>query len=247
MKHGTDKDATKRCLSLTGRAIFEFEMIQEGDNVVLGVSGGKDSLVMSWALAQLKKRAPVNFTLSAMTIDPGAPNGFSEQDICKLASYFRDIDVPYKVVQTGIAHILDIHPTTDTACSLCANLRRGSLYKAAKEQGANKVALGHHLDDAIETFFLNMFYQGNLRCFHPKTFLSRAEMWCIRPLVLVPEKEIETVSHELNLPTVSPVCPFAGKTRRQDMKRLSEQLAEDIPGFRNQLRGALRRLWLPQE
>ncbi len=245
MEPGAEKDSYRRFFYWLGKAVFEFGLIEDGDDIVLGISGGKDSLVMSWALALLKKRAPVSFALSAVTIDPGAPLGFSEQDTCKLASYFRDIGVPYKVVSTNIARILDVHPTTDTACSLCANLRRGALYKAAKEQGSNKVALGHHLDDAIETFFLNMFYQGNLRCFHPKTFLSRTGVWCIRPLAYISESETKTIAQDLNLPVVSPVCPLAGKTRRQDMKCLSKRLSKDIPGFRNQLRGVLKRLWLP--
>ncbi len=238
---------SRELYSQVGKAISDYSMLKDGDHVVLGVSGGKDSLVMSRILAELKKRAPVAFTLSAVTVDPGEPGGYREKDILALESFFKSIDVSYFAIKTRISRILEIYPGRHSACSLCAHLRRGVLYKTARDTGAGKVALGHHLDDAIETFFLNMFYQGNLKCFQPKTFMSRSGTESIRPLVYVTESEIERCAQHLNLPVVSPKCRTAGGTRRQSMKELVSNLAESIPDFRGQMRGALKRLWLPQK
>ncbi len=232
---------------LVGKAIADFELIEDKDVILVGVSGGKDSMVLAALLAELHRRAPVRFDLKAVTIDPGGESGFRDEDVERLESFFGDQGVPYSVVRTEIAKIVQVHPTKDTACSLCANLRRGALHKTAQELGANKVALGHHLDDAIETLFLNMFYQGSLRCFHPKTYLSRREVTVIRPLVYVPEGEIVKAVPRLDIPVVDARCPFAGHTLRQAMKDRVTSLAREIPGFRSQLRGALGDLWSPKE
>ncbi len=238
---------SRELYSQVGKAIEDYGLIQDGDHVMMGISGGKDSLVMSRILAELQNRAPVKFTLVAVTVDPGEPSGFSQDDIAAMERFFLDLGVPYRVKSTSIARILQVHPTEDTLCSLCANLRRGALYRTAQDIGAGKVALGHHLDDAIETLFLNMFYQGSLRCFQPKTKLTRSGVESIRPLIYVAEKEIACSATRLGLPIISPKCSLAGCTRRQSMKELVTSLSQTIPGFRNQVRGALKDLWLPKQ
>jgi tRNA 2-thiocytidine biosynthesis protein TtcA len=239
--------ASRQLYSQIGKAIRDYGLIQDGDHIMLGISGGKDSLAMAHIMAELRSRAPVEFTLVAVTIDPGEPSGFSDEDIAAMETFFRDLGVPYHVERTGIARILQVHPTKDTLCSLCANLRRGALYKTARAIGAGKVALGHHLDDAIETLFLNMFYQGSLRCFKPKTMLTRTGVECIRPLVYVAENEIARYASRLDFPVISPKCSLSGRTHRQSMKELVTSLSQTIPGFRNQMRGALKDLWLPEQ
>jgi tRNA 2-thiocytidine biosynthesis protein TtcA len=232
---------------LVGRAISDFGLIEAKDVVMVGISGGKDSMLLATLLAELHRRAPVRFDLLAVTVDPGGEYGFRDEDVRKMESFFADQGVPYTVVRTEIAKIIQAHPTKDTACSLCANLRRGALHKTAQELGANKVALGHHLDDAIETLFLNMFYQGSLRCFHPKTYLSRRNVTVIRPLVYVPEEEIVKANTRLDIPVIEARCPLAGHTLRQSMKERVTSLSGEIPGFRSQMRGALGDLWLPKQ
>ncbi len=232
---------------LSGRAIADFGLIEEGDVILIGASGGKDSMVMAALLAELRKRAPVRLALHATTIDNGGESGLDDGESKALGSFFARLEIPHSIVRTDIAKIVKRHPTTDTACSLCANLRRGALHKTAQEVGANKVALGHHLDDAIETLFLNMFYQGSLRCFEPRTYLSRRQLTVIRPLAYVPEEEIVKARDRLDIPVMKTRCPYSGHTHRHAMKDRVSSLARDIPGFRNQMRGALGDLWSPQQ
>lgn len=226
-----------------GEAISDFGLIGDNDAVLLGISGGKDSLLLAWLLADIRKRAPVKFSLHAITVDPGEPSGFEKHELQRIERFLSDLEIPYHVVESHIAKIVDEYPTKKTACSLCANLRRGALYKTASELGFKKVALAHHLDDAIETLFLNMFYQGSLRCFQPKTYLTRRQVEVIRPLVYIEEQKIIKASQDLDLPVIPSKCPVAGTTCRQEMKKLVSTLAQEIPGFRNQMRGVLRDLW----
>lgn len=233
---------------LVGKAISDFNLIAENDVVLVAVSGGKDSMLLASILAELHRRAPVKFQVRALTIDPGGELGLDPEERATLESYFESLGEPYNIVPTEIAKIVEAYPNKkNTACSLCANLRRGALHKTAQEMGANKVALGHHLDDAIETLFLNMFYQGSLRCFHPRTYLTRREVTVIRPLVYVPEEEIIKAVKRLEIPVLTAKCPYAGHTLRQAMKDRVTELARKIPGFRNQLRGALGDLWSPKK
>lgn len=227
-----------------GRAISDFRLIRPGDSVLLGISGGKDSLLMAWLLADILQRSPVKFRLGAVTVDPGEPLEYSRAEIENLGAFLSGLGIEFHVVPSSIARIVEAYPTKKTACSLCANLRRGALHKTAQELGFNKVALAHHLDDAIETLFLNMFYQGSLRCFRPSTFLTRRQIEVIRPMVYIPERDIVAAVGALGLPVVKTRCPVAGNTTRQSMKELVARLASEIPGFRNQMRGVLRQLWL---
>jgi len=224
---------------LFSRAVRDFNLIENGDRIAIGVSGGKDSLLLAWLLADVRSRAPVSYDVSAFTIDLGLGEDFSG-----IRSFLDSIGIPYHVEKTNIARIVRSYPTRKTACSLCANLRRGALYNCASRAGFTKVALGHHLDDAIETLFLNMFYQGSLRCFHPKTYLSRTGVTVIRPLVYVEEKDIERSAERLQLPVAPTQCPIAGTTSRQTMKELTIMISSVFPGVRGNLRTVLKDIWL---
>ena len=226
-----------------GRAITNFNMISPGDQILLGISGGKDSLVMAYLLHDLRKRSPVKYELSAITINPGPPYGYERKQRDLLKKFLNNIGIDYYVEPTSISRIVQEHPGKKSPCSLCANLRRGALYKKARELGFAKVAFAHHLDDAIETLFLNMFYQGTFRCFQPNTFLTRTKIRLIRPLVYVEESLIAQLAREFDLPITGTNCPFSESSHRRSMKILIRKLAGEIPGFHNQMRGVLQKLW----
>ncbi|HHX29436.1 MAG TPA: tRNA 2-thiocytidine(32) synthetase TtcA [Firmicutes bacterium] len=226
-----------------GQAVSDYSMIHPDDRILLGISGGKDSLFMAYALDRLRRRSPVKFDLAGITIDPGEPTGFTPSELESIRGFLESLDIPYHVVPSHIAKIVEQHPSSKTACSLCANLRRGALYKAANELGYKKVALAHHLDDAIETLFLNMFYQSNFRCFAPSTHLTRRDVVAIRPLIYIPEKEIARSVRRLGLPVIETRCPVAGTTCRQEMKDVVNLLAGRIPDLRNHMRSVLKDLW----
>ncbi len=200
---------------------------------------------MAYLLAQMRNRSPVKFGLAGLTVDPGEPSGFTDDELHTVGDFLAGLGIPYHVVRTKIAKIIEGHPA-ENACSLCANLRRGAIYRAASDLGIKKVALAHHLDDAIETLFLNMFYQSGLRCFEPKTFLTRREVTAIRPLIYIPEREIVKAGQKLGLPVIATRCPVAGTTRRQEMKEVVKDLSTRIPAFRNHMRSVLRRVWALQ-
>lgn len=241
-----DKDPARGLYPPLGRALSDFSMIPAEEPVLLAISGGKDSLLMAYLLSEMRNRSPVKFSLAAITVDPGEPWGFTRDEMDAVGGFLSGLGIPHHVVRTGIAMILEQHPTGKTDCSLCANLRRGALYKAAREMGFRKVALAHHLDDAIETLFLNMFYQSSLRCFEPRTYLSRRQVTVIRPMIYIPERDIAKAAQKLGLPVVTTRCPVAGATLRQSMKELVTGMAREIPGFRNHMRSVLGRVWRMQ-
>ncbi len=229
-----------------GRALSDFSMIDKAEPILLGISGGKDSLLMAYLLSEMRNRSPVKFTLSALTVDPGGDAAFTEDELGRIRDFLAGLEIPYRVVKTAIAKIVQGHPL-ESACSLCANLRRGAIYKTADEMGIRKVALAHHLDDAIETLFLNMFYQSGLRCFEPKTYLTRRKITAIRPLVYIPERDIQRAATKLGLPVIPAKCLVAGTTRRQEMKDVVKDLSARIPAFRNHMRSVLKRVWAMQQ
>jgi len=241
-----EKDPARGLYPPLGRALSDYAMITSEKDILLGISGGKDSLLLAYLLTQMKSRSPVKFRLSAITVDLGGDSGFTDGDLETMEKYLGGLGIPYRVVRTHIADIVTEYPHGKTACSMCANLRRGAIYKTANEMGFDTVALAHHLDDAIETLFLNMFYQSSLRCFEPKTFLTRRKVTVIRPLVYIPEQDIVRTAKKLDLPVVPAKCPVAGTTNRQAMKELVKQLSSQIPGFRNHMRSVLKRVWAIQ-
>jgi tRNA 2-thiocytidine biosynthesis protein TtcA len=237
------KQHHRRIFSSIGKAIADYRMIQHGDRILLAVSGGKDSLLMAWALADIRKRSPAKFSLEAVTIDPGEPWQFSEAQLSAISRFLAGIEIPHHVISSNVARIVTKQHGKKTPCSLCANLRRGSLHQAANDLGFDKLALGHTLDDAIETLFLNMFFQGSLRCFKPKTYLSRRNIEVIRPMVYVEEPWIRRAADRLGLPVAPPSCSYSGNTNRQYMKDVVSELSVKIPGLKRKMQNVLQSVW----
>lgn len=231
-------DHKKHILSYTRRAVDDYGMIKPGDKIAVGVSAGKDSLTLLCAMAWLRRFYPVPFELIAITVDMGFEGG---TDFTPIADLCRRLDVPYKVIPSDIAKIIFDIRKEPNPCSLCAKLRRGALNNAAKAEGCTTVALGHHFDDAVETFMLNLFYEGRLGCFQPVTYLSRVGLHVIRPLLYAPEKEVRAFAKEENLPVVPSSCPADEKTEREAMKQLLAALERDNKGLRHRIFGAMQR------
>lgn len=218
-----------------GQAMGDYRMIDNGDQIAVGLSGGKDSLALLYALRRFQRSAPVEFGLKAITVDMGYGTDWSP-----LAEFCRKLEVPYHVEPTAIATIVFDIRREKNPCSLCANLRRGALNNAALAQRCNKVALAHHRDDAIETLLLSLFFEARLHCFSPVTYLSRKQLTVIRPLVYVSEAVTQRLARELPLPVVSSCCPANGQTHRADMKNLLAELEDRYPGLRERMLTALK-------
>ena len=227
----------KRILSITRRALDDYRMIEPGDRVAVGVSAGKDSLTLLCAMAELRRFYPVPFELVAVTIDMG----FEGADFSAIEALCRELDVPYHVIPTEISKIIFDVRKEKNPCSLCAKMRRGALHNAAKELGCNVVALGHHFDDAVETFMLNLFFEGRIGCFSPVTYLSRVGLKLIRPMLYVPEKDVRYFAKKVELPVVKSTCPADGNTQREEMKQLLAELDRKHDGLRYRIFGAMQR------
>ena len=229
-------------LSHVRRCIEDYEMIAPGDKIAVGVSGGKDSLILLYAMAKLKEFYPVPFELHALTVHPGVP----EMDFGPVAELCESLNVPYHIVQTEIFDIIFNHRKEKNPCSMCAKMRRGAIHNAMKELGLNKIALGHHFDDAVETFFLSLFYEGRLSCFQPVTYLDRTNITQIRPLLYCGEGMVRNAAISHELPIVHNPCPEDGNTRRQEVKKFIERLRKDYPNLKDYVFGAMQRLPLPE-
>lgn len=232
----------RKILSYTRRCVEDYDMIQPGDRIAVGVSGGKDSLTLLAALAQLRTFYPKEFTLQAVTVDMGVPG----MDLSPLVDYCRSLDVPFTLLPTQIYHVIFETRREKNPCALCAKMRRGVLHEALKELGCNKIALGHHYDDAVETFFLSLFYEGRLSCFQPVTYLDRTDITQIRPLLYCGETMIQSAASRLELPVVHNPCPANGLTKRQEVKDLVANLSKDYPRLKEHVFRAMQRLPLPQ-
>ena len=221
----------KKIVSLTRRAIEEYNMIDDGDKVAVGVSGGKDSLVLLCTLAELSRYYPKKFTVMALTLDMGYKSDYS-----KIQALCDELGVEFKVKYTNIKEIIfDIRKETNP-CSLCAKMRRGSLNDFAIENGCRKVALGHHNDDVLETFFLSLMHEGRIHCFSPVTYLSRTDLYQIRPMIYVRERDIRGVVRSHDIPVIHNECPADGYTQREYMKNLIKRLEKEThPGLRKRL------------
>ncbi len=228
---------TKRLLSYVRRAVDDYQMIKEGDKIAVGVSAGKDSLTLLCAMAALRRFYPIKFELIAITIDMG----FEGTDFSEIEKLCRRLNVEYHIVPSQIAKIIFDVRKEKSPCSLCAKMRRGALHNAAKELGCTSVALGHHFDDAVETFMLNLFFEGRLGCFSPVSYLSRIELNLIRPMVYMPEKDVRYFAAQNELPVVRSSCPADGKTEREEMKKLLLDLDRKHKGLRYRIFGAMQR------
>ena len=227
----------KRVLSFVRRAVDDYDMIREGDRVAVGVSAGKDSLTLLCALAELRRFYPKKFELIAITVDMG----FEGTDFGEIQKLCDSLDVPYHIIPTQISQVIFEVRKEKNPCSLCAKMRRGALYGGAKKLGCTSVALGHHFDDVVETFMLNLFYEGRIGCFQPVTYLSNTDITMIRPMIYMPEKDVRYFSSKVNLPVVKSKCPADGATERESMKRLLAQLERENKGLRYRIFGAIQR------
>lgn len=234
-----------KILSLTRRCVEDYEMIQPGDRIAVGVSGGKDSMVLLMALAKLREFYPEPFELEAISLNMGAPDGTKPADFTPVAELCKELNVPYTLIDTEIQHIIFDIRKEKNPCSMCAKMRRGALNNAIKERGINKIALGHHYDDAIETLFMSLIFEGRLSCFQPVTYLDRSGVTQIRPLLYCGEKLISHTAQRLELPIVKNPCPADGNTRRQEIKELIYELQGRYPNLKARAFGAMQRLPLP--
>jgi tRNA(Ile)-lysidine synthase TilS/MesJ len=212
-------------------------MIEEGDKIAVGVSAGKDSLALLCALSQLRRFYPKKFELIGITVDMG----FDGMDFSPIKKFCEELEVEYHVVPTQISKIIFDVRKESNPCSLCSKMRRGALHTAAKELGCNKVALGHHFDDVVETFMLNLFYEGRLGCFQPVTYLSRIDLHVIRPLIYMPEKDVRYFANKVSLPVISSPCPADKNTERENMKQLLASIEKENKGLRYRIFGAIQR------
>ena len=231
----------KRTLSLMRKCVQDYNMISPGDRIAVGVSGGKDSLVLLKAFAELRKFYPVEFSIIAVTVDPGIPG----MDFAPIVEYCNNLNIEYKIVKSQLYDIIFNIRKESNPCSLCAKMRRGMLHDAAIAEGCNKVALGHHFDDAVETFMLSQVYEGRLSCFLPVTWLDRKQITMIRPMLYVTEAIVRGAARRLELPVVENPCPADGNTKRQEIKDLLRDLNAKYPGIRERIFGAIERLPLP--
>lgn len=232
----------QRILGLSRKAIQMYDMIADGDRIAVGVSGGKDSLILLQSLALLRRFIGIDYELVAISIDMGHEN--VRTDFSAIGKMCDALEVPYVVKPTEIGPIVFDMRQEKNPCSLCARMRRGSLHDAAKANGCNKLALGHHKDDVVETFFMNLFSEGRLGCFQPVTYLSRKDMTVIRPLVLASEGEISSAARRLGLPIVKSKCPVDGHTNREKTKQYVRDMEHRDHGFRDRIFGAMQRAHL---
>ena len=226
----------KELLGCIRKADKDFSLIEADDTVCVGISGGKDSLVLLYALSLYRRFCPHKFHLIAATLHLGR-EPFDLRGIQKLCD---ELDVPYSVKRTQISEVIFDIRREANPCALCAKMRRGALTDLCKELGANKLALGHHRDDAEETLLLSMFYEGRIHTFHPKTYLSRSGITQIRPMVYCSEKHVIHVVKNLNLPVVTSPCPANGYTKREDVKQILDDICKKIPNARELLLSALQ-------
>ena len=231
----------KKILSLLRRCVEDYDMIQDGDRVAVGVSGGKDSLILLASLARLSRFYPKKFTVEAFTVDMGIEG----MDLSPIQSFCDELGVPCHIIPTQINKVIFETRKEKNPCALCAKMRKGSLHEAILAEGFHKVALGHHYDDAVETFFLSLFYEGRLSCFHPVTYLDRTDVTQIRPLLYVSESMVRDATKRLDLPVVHNPCPADGNTKRQEVKDLIAELEERYPKLKEYVFSSMQRLPLP--
>ena len=221
----------QRLLSLVRQAIDQYHMIEEGDHIAIGISGGKDSLTLLWGLAYLQRFYPKQFSLSAITVDMG----IDTMDLEPIKALCQEFQVSYEIVPTEIGKILfDIRKETNP-CSLCAKLRKGALNQKALEMGCNKIAYAHHKDDLIETAMMSLLYEGRFYAFSPVTHLDRTDLKVIRPLMFVSEADVKGFRNKYQLPVCKNPCPMDGHTRREYVKTLIHTLNMENPGVKDRL------------
>jgi tRNA(Ile)-lysidine synthase TilS/MesJ len=229
----------QKILGYMRKAIQNYGLISDGDRILVGVSGGKDSLVLLDGLVLLRRFIGIDYDVVAVTLDMGFTN--DKMDFTPIVEHCEKLGVEYHIIKTQIAEIVFDVRKEPSPCSLCARMRRGALHDAANDLGCNKVALGHNYDDAVETFVMNLFTEGRIGCFAPSTYLTQKKVTVIRPLVLAPEKEIRRAARKNELPVVKSVCPADGHTNRKKTKDFLADMERSDHGFKDRLFGAMKR------
>ena len=229
----------QKILGYLRRAITEYNMLSDGDSVAVGVSGGKDSLVLLIGLKLLQRFIGIDYKLFAVSMDPMFDG--IESDFSEISALCDQYDIPYKIIKTHIAEIVFDIRKEPNPCSLCARMRRGALHDATKELGCNKLALGHNHDDVVETFFMNLFNEGRIDCFSPVSYLSRKDITVIRPLVFAPESFVASTAKRNKFPVIKSRCPVDGHTNREEMRQFIIEMGKTNKGFSDKIFGALQR------
>ena len=224
-------------LSLVRRCVEDYDMIEAGETVAVGVSGGKDSVLTLVALARLSRFYPKPFRVEAITINAGTPG----MDFSPIAKLCEELEVPYHLVDVPIYEVVFLERKEKNPCSLCAKFRRGALSTEMNRLGISKIALGHHYDDAVETMLMSLFWEGRISCFQPVTYLDRTKVTQIRPLLYVQEREVTGAIRQQKLPVVENPCPANGSTKREEMKVLIRQLSDQFPQLKAKIFGAMQR------
>jgi len=219
------------------RAVDDFNMIDDGDKIAVGLSGGKDSITLLYALYYLRKFYTKKFDIIAITIHPGSDT-FKTDELERIC---KELDVEYIVYKSNISEVVFNIRKEKNPCSLCANMRRGMLNSIAIEHGCTKIALGHHMDDVMETFMMSLFLNGKIHTFAPVTYLSRSDVKTIRPMIYVDEKMVRITAKEKNFPIMGKCCPADGFTKRDYMSDLLKEMRKDIPKVREHVFGAIKR------
>ncbi len=226
---------TRRLLSFVRQACQHYNMISPGDRIAVGISGGKDSTALFIALAHLNRFYPVPFELVGITVD----SGFDGMDFSPIEALAQELGVEYRIVKTDLANVIFNLRKESNPCSLCAKMRRGILHDAAKEMGCNKIALGHHFDDSVETFMLNLIHEGRIGSFSPVTYLSKKDLTMIRPLIYAKEKDIKYFASHNDIPIIRSTCPEDGHTQREEIKYLIAELDKKYDGFSHRVMNAM--------
>ncbi len=231
----------QKLMGLMRRCIDDYSMIQSGDKIAVGVSGGKDSLVLLRLLAGLRSYFNQPFELAAITIDMGL--GMDYEPIAQLC---QQLDIPYHIIKTEIAPIIFDHRKEKNPCSMCSKMRRGALNQAILDLGYHKLALGHHYDDAVETFVMSLLFEGRISCFQPVTDLDRTGIVQIRPMLYIHERTVDNFAKRMELPVIENRCPVDKTTKREEVKQLIYDLSATYPDLKDRIFGAMQRYPLPE-
>ena len=229
----------QKMMGLVRRCVEDYSMINPGEKIAVGISGGKDSLVLLQLLAGLREYS--DFELEAVTIDMGLG-----MDYTPVREFCEKLNVPYTVVQTQIGPIIFDHRKEKNPCSMCSKMRRGALNQAILDRGIRKIALGHHYDDAVETFVMSLIYEGRISCFQPVTDLDRTGVIQIRPMLYIHERTVDNFATRMELPVVKNRCPVDKNTKREEIKQLVYDLSRTYPDLKERIFGAMQRLPLPE-
>lgn len=226
---------TQQMLSKLRKGITKYKMIKDGDKIAVGVSGGKDSVTLLKLLAEYQRFSPEKFDLLAVTVDLNFKD--ANPDFSKIKALCDEYNIPFIKEDTEIGQIVFDVRKESNPCALCSKMRKGALYSVVKQQGYNKVALGHHADDLIDTLMLSLLYEGRLSTFAPKSYLDRTDLTLIRPMIMITESDV--ISYSKDLPIVKSCCPANTQTRREYVKQVFKHISEQVPNVREMVFTAL--------